>query len=78
MSVDVYIYYKKLAINQISRWTPLKKRLKLIPDYPVMIELPKENWSAHFTRQGEEYNIYGYSDYERFVNEYIYVSFEKL
>ena len=78
VTVDVYIYYKKLAINQISRWTPLKKRLKLIPDYPVMIELPKENWSVHFTRQGEEYNIYGYSDYERFVNEYIYVSFEKL
>jgi hypothetical protein len=78
ITVDVYIYYNKLAINQVPRWTPLKKRLTLVNSIPVMIELPKENWSAHFSRQGEKYNIYGYSDYERYVHEYIFVSFDYL
>lgn len=38
--------------------------------------MPKENWTAAFEKEGEKYQIYGYSDFERFVNEYIFINFE--
>jgi len=74
---DMFIIYSKLKINEIDRWTPIKKRLKLVPNLPVGIELPKENWSVNSTINGERYDIYGYSDFERYVSEHLIVHFNK-
>jgi len=70
---DVFIDYKKIKLDDnIKRWTPIKKRIQIpLVLGRVSINLPKENWSANFTRKGEHYDIYGYSDYERYINEYL-------
>lgn len=73
LTVDIFINYSKLNLDDgISRWTPIKKRITINNEWKMSsIVLPKENWSAFFSRNGKEYEIYGYSDYERFINEYI-------
>lgn len=68
---NVYIAYRKINVDDIQRWTPIKKHVVLTKDAPTFIPLPKENWNAVFTRSNEKYEIYGYSDYEKHVNEYI-------
>jgi len=82
---DLFITIEKLKIgDEIERWSPIQKRVKM-KIYKrntssintnrfwasLVFQLPKENWSAFFSRNNEEYDIYGYSDYERFMNEYI-------
>ncbi len=78
LTADVFLNYSKITLDNIPRWTPIKKRVKLIQGYPIAINLPRENWSANFSRDGEKYNIYGYSDYERYVNEYLLISFDSI
>lgn len=76
LTAEVFISCRKLNIDGLQRWTPIKKRLKIVRDYGVNIDMPKENWTAAFSENGESYQIYGYSDFERFVNEFIYINFE--
>lgn len=78
--VDLFIDYSKLNLNDdIPRWTPIKKRFTIDNEWKVSsITLPKENWSANFTRNNEHYDIYGYSDFERFVKEQLYIKYELL
>ncbi len=79
ITADVLLNYTKINLNDnIPRWTPIRKRVKLIRGFPVAINLPKENWSASFTRDREKYSIYGYSDFEQYVNEYLVVSFDSI
>jgi len=82
---DLFITIEKLKIgDEIERWSPIQKnvKMKIIKKNrrsittnkfwaSLVFQLPKENWSAFFSRSEEEYEIYGYSDYERFMNEYI-------
>ncbi|RJP70232.1 MAG: hypothetical protein C4539_06485 [Ignavibacteriales bacterium] len=76
LKADLFINYKKINPDETERWTPIKKRITIQKDVGTRISLPKENWSANFTRSGEKYEIFGYSDYERFVNESIIINFE--
>jgi hypothetical protein len=76
LTADLFVDYKKIIPDDLPRWTPIKKRIQIQKDIGVRINLPKENWSANFIRSGEKYEIYGYSDYERFVNELIIINFE--
>lgn len=80
LTIDLFVDYSKLNLSDgIPRWTPIKKRLKIDNSWGVAsITLPKENWSANFTRNNERYNIYGYSDFERFVKEQLYIKYELL
>ncbi len=80
LTADVFLNYSKISLDDnIPRWTPIKKRIKLIEgNLPIALDLPKENWSANFTREGERYDIYGYSDFERYVNEYLLISFDSV
>ncbi len=73
LTVDLFIIYNKFNLNdEILRWTPIKKRIVIPPRWKsISVDMPKENWSANFIRDGEEYDLYGYSDYERYFNEYI-------
>jgi hypothetical protein len=75
LTFDLFINYSKLNLDDdIKRWTPIKKRIQIPLVWGISsISLPKENWSAFFSRSGEEYAIYGYSDFERFLNEYIII-----
>ncbi|MCK9211110.1 MAG: hypothetical protein M0P61_09770 [Ignavibacteriaceae bacterium] len=72
---DLFITYSKLKTDDVNRWTPIKKRLKLVKNLPLEIELPKENWSMNFTKGSELYDIYGYSDFERYVSEFLVIHF---
>ncbi len=72
---DLFITYSKLKTDGVNRWTPIKKRLKLVKNLPLEIELPKENWSMNFTKGSEFYDIYGYSDFERYVSEFLVIHF---
>lgn len=76
LTVELFITYSKLNLDNIQRWTPIKKRLQFIKQTPVEVYLPKENWSANFTISNERYEIYGYSDYERYANEYLLIYLE--
>lgn len=82
---ELFISIEKLNIEDgIERWSPIQKNVKM-KIYKIntnsistnrilaslIFKLPKENWSAFFGRNDEEYEIYGYSDYEKFMNEYI-------
>lgn len=80
LTIDLFVDYSKLNLSDgIPRWTPIKKRLKIDNSWGVTsITLPKENWSANFTRNSEHYDIYGYSDFERFVKEQLYIKYELL
>ena len=75
LEVTVFISAKKIKLDNVMRWTPLKISLSLPVNEPVKVHLPKENWSANFERKGEKYNIYGFTDYEKFVDEYIIINF---
>ncbi|MCX6151161.1 MAG: hypothetical protein NTX22_11595 [Ignavibacteriales bacterium] len=76
LTADLFVDYKKIIPDDLPRWTPIKKRIQIQKDVGVRIDLPKENWSANFIRSGEKYEIYGYSDYEKYVNESIIINFE--
>ncbi len=80
LTIDLFVDYSKLNLNDdIPRWTPIKKRLTIDNKWKMSsITLPKENWSANFTRNNEQYDIYGYSDFERFVKEQLYIKYELL
>ena len=75
LMADLIINYSKMKTDDINRWTPIKKRLKLVKKLPLEIELPKENWSINYKRDSEVYDIYGYSDYERYVSEYLVIHY---
>jgi hypothetical protein len=75
ITADIYIKYNKLNLeDDFNRWTPFFKRIEIPIKGGVRIDLPKENWTANFTRSGEQYDIYGYSDYEKFIDETLYIS----
>ena len=75
ITADLFIQYTKLNIDDgIPRWTPIKKRIIIPHGKGLRIDLPKENWSANFTRASEQYDVYGYSDYERYIDETIVIS----
>lgn len=77
--VDLFSIYNKLNLtDDIPRWSPSKKRLTLNLEYGESLELPKENWSVVFKRGNDNYEIYGYSDYERYVSEYLNLSCIKM
>lgn len=72
--VDIYVEHKKLALEEnFNRWTPIYKRIEIPLKGGVRLDIPKENWTANFIRQGERYNIYGMPDYEKFIDETIYI-----
>lgn len=85
---ELFISVKKLNLNdKIERWSQIHKKVKMKINVrntnnissnrywaSLIFQLPKENWSAFFTRSGEKYEIYGYSDYERFINEFINIT----
>ncbi|GBD91802.1 hypothetical protein BMS3Abin04_02534 [bacterium BMS3Abin04] len=80
LTCDLFLNYSKLNLNDgIPRWTPIKKRITVSKDLAFAeVVLPKENWSANFTRKGERYDIYGYSDFEQFVDEKLQIKFKVL
>jgi hypothetical protein len=74
LTADIFITYEKLNLDDnYQRWTPIKKRLAINKTYGARLEMPEENWSASFTRKGEHYDIYGYSDFERYVDEWLII-----
>lgn len=78
LTVDLFIEYQKLRLDQLPRWTPIHKRIQLVKTRPQIVELPKENWTADFSRQGESYQIYGYADYERAVTEFLLLAWNSI
>ena len=78
LTADLFITYNKLSLDDVPRWTPIKKRIILIKGSSLMIPLPKENWSAVFSRNNENYEIFGYSDFEKSVNEYVRITFNSI
>ncbi|MFA7421420.1 MAG: hypothetical protein WCZ90_17185 [Melioribacteraceae bacterium] len=78
LTADVIVDYSKLNLNDgISRWSPFKKRL--VFDHKLtQLEMPQENWSAVFTKGKDKYEIYGYSDYERYISEILFISLNKV
>jgi hypothetical protein len=76
LTLDIIIDYKKLNTgDNVPRWTPVKKRAKV--KWFLKIKLPKENWSANIRKDGEKYDIYGYSDFERYIDEYLFLHIKK-
>lgn len=75
LTIDLILEYSKLNLNDgVPRWTPIRKRMTFPIRYGgASLQLPKENWSAVFTREGEEYEIYGYSDFEKYIDETLYI-----
>lgn len=79
LTLDVIVGYKKLNIinDDVPRWTPFKKRIKTWVKEPyISLSFPKENWTANFMRQNEKYQIFGYSEYEKFVNEILLLEYK--
>jgi len=79
LTVDVIVDYKKLNIinDDVPRWTPFKKRIKTCVKEPyISLSFPKENWTANFIRQNEKYQIFGYSEYEKFVKEVLLLEYK--
>jgi len=78
LTADVIVDYAKLSLNDgISRWSPFKKRL-VFNHKLTQLEMPQENWSAVFTKGKDKYEIYGYSDYERYISEILFISLNKV
>jgi hypothetical protein len=75
---DLFLDYAKLNIDNIPRWTPIKKRISLKRTFNSGITMPKENWTANFTRDGNRYDIYGYSDFENYIKEYLIILFQSI
>jgi len=79
LTADIFVSYKKLNLDDdFPRWSPIKKRLSINSLFGTTFELPKENWSASFTREGESYDIFGYSDFERYVSEWLIIKLFKM
>lgn len=78
LTADLFIDYSKLNTGNIPRWTPVKKRITIHRGSGIKIDLPKENWTANFVRDGERYDIYGYSDFEKFINEYLIITLNSI
>jgi hypothetical protein len=75
---DVIADYSKLNLEDgMQRWTPFKKRIEF-KYKEAFIDFPHENWSAVFTRGKENYEIYGYSDYEKYVSEMLSITLQKV
>ena len=88
LTADIIVSYSKLNLkDNIERWSPFKKRIKIHYTPGIMfydfsgtrnIYMPKENWSANFSLGKDKYDIYGYSDYEKFVDEILNIMVEKV
>jgi len=78
LTADVISNYSKLNLRDgTRRWTPFKKRIEF-KFKEAFIDYPHENWSAIFTRGNESYEIYGYSDYEKYVSEILSITLQKV
>jgi hypothetical protein len=78
LTLDLIVRCSKINLEDgLPRWAPFKKRLVMNINWGAFLELPKENWSAVFTRKGDYYEVYGYSDYERYILEIINLSCKK-
>ena len=75
---DLFLSYRKISGAPLPRWTPIKKQLRCVKGTPIRIDLPKENWGISALLFGEKYEIYGYSDYERFVNDYLIITVKSI
>ena len=89
LTLDLIMDYSKLTLNDnITRWSPFKKRITVNTndDYleyafygkDKFIEMPKENWSANFSVGGDMYNIYGYPDYNKLIEELLFIKLDNL
>jgi hypothetical protein len=88
LTLDIIVDFTKLQLNDnIERWSPFKKRIELqIADGTLdidgldskgkYIELPEENWSVNTTVGKDKYDIYGHSDYEKFIKEELYIKLD--
>ena len=75
---DVIADYSKLNLQDgMQRWTPFKKRIEF-KYKEAFIDFPHENWSAVFTRGNESYEVYGYSDYEKYISEMLSITLQKI
>jgi hypothetical protein len=78
LTADVISNYSKLRLNDgVQRWSPFKKRITF-KYRDAFIDFPLENWSAVFSRGKEYFEIYGYSDYEKYVSELLTISLQKV
>jgi hypothetical protein len=78
LTADVITNYSKINLNDgLQRWTPFKKRIDF-KYKEAFIDYPHENWSAVFSRGSENYEIYGYSDYEKYVKEMLSIKLQKV
>jgi hypothetical protein len=78
LTADVILDYSKLNLKDgMQRWTPFKKRIEF-KYKEAFIDFPHENWSAVFTRGNENYEVYGYSDYEKYVSEMLSITLQKV
>jgi hypothetical protein len=87
----LFISVEKLNIDdEIERWSPIYKNVKMKINKrrtqsittnqfwaSLLLQLPNENWSAFFSRGGELFEIYSYSDYEKYMSEYINITLSK-
>jgi hypothetical protein len=73
LEVVVFEFSRKINVDDVMRWTPSSVRLRFIgtDKGSTQLHLAKENWSANFEREGERYDIYGYDDYEKYIDEYV-------
>jgi len=88
LTLDIIVNFTKLHLNDnIERWSPFKKRIELqIADGTLdidgldskgkYIELPEENWSVNTTVGKDKYDIYGHSDYDKFIKEELYIKLD--
>lgn len=78
LTIDAIVNYSKLDLKDgIQRWSPFKKRL-VIEHGMENLDMPQENWSAVLTSNKEKYEIYGYSDYEKYISEILFVKLNKV
>ncbi len=81
LTVDLFIKWEKLNIGDfLQRWTPIKKRIVInyVNSWNVYFNLPKEKWTANFTRDGQNYDISGYYDYEKYIDETLNIVFKNI
>lgn len=74
LTAELFFHYTKMQDDNQGRWTPIKKVISFPLNHgAVRIDLPKENWSVPVFSSGKQTDIYGFSDFENFVNEYIII-----
>ncbi len=71
--LDVFIEYTKVK-GFFPR--PIKKRLTIGKGGKLKLEIPTPKTLYRFNVNLEDYEIDGYEDYDKYVNEYIVISFE--